>query len=91
MPPPVCPNCGSHIPRKAKCCPECGADDKTGWSEESYAPDPELPDEKFDYDEFVRNEFGGGPGGMKVRGISWGWWIVGLVLVLLIVFGAWLR
>jgi hypothetical protein len=30
MPPEFCPNCGAEVPRKAKACPECGADEETG-------------------------------------------------------------
>lgn len=30
-----CPNCGADVPIKAKSCPECGSDEKTGWSEDT--------------------------------------------------------
>jgi hypothetical protein len=33
------------------------ADEKTGWAEEAYASKLNLPDESFDYDEFVEREF----------------------------------
>ncbi|MFH2000109.1 MAG: zinc-ribbon domain-containing protein [Planctomycetota bacterium] len=31
----VCPNCGAEVSPKALACPECGADDQTGWSEDT--------------------------------------------------------
>jgi hypothetical protein len=82
----VCPNCGAEIPRNAKSCPECGSDETTGWSEQAYADNLNLPDEKFDYDEFVKEEFG--PTRAKPRGISWFWWVIAFVLagVLLLLF-----
>jgi len=83
MTPDVCPNCGADVPRDAKACPECGSDENTGWSEEAYAGKLNLPDDKFDYDEFVKQEFGGE---QKPRGVSWLWWIVAVVLILLFVF-----
>ena len=80
MNPEVCPNCGAEVPRKAKVCPGCGADEKTGWSEAAYASGLGLPDEEFDYNKFVKEEFGGET---RPRGISWLWWATALVLVLL--------
>jgi hypothetical protein len=71
MPPEVCPSCGAEVPRNAKSCPECGSDEKTGWSETAYASSLGLTDEKFDYEEFVKEEFGNEPA--KPRGISWFW------------------
>jgi hypothetical protein len=56
--PPVCPNCGAEVPPRAKACPECGSDEKTGWSDEASSSDLDLPDEEFSYDEFVKREFG---------------------------------
>jgi zinc-ribbon domain len=79
MPPKICPNCGAEIPRNAKVCPECGSDEKSGWSESAYASSLGLPDEEFDYNEFVKEEFG--TGAAKPRGIGWLWWLVALVLL----------
>lgn len=83
MTPEICPNCGADIPRNAKACPECGSDENTGWSEDAYGGKLDLPDDKFDYDEFVKQEFGNE---RKPRGIGWLWWIVAVVLILLFVF-----
>lgn len=82
MSPEVCPNCGAEVPRNAKCCPECGADEETGWSDSAQAENLGLPDEKFDYDRFVKEEFGGET---RPRGISW-LWVTALGLVLLFLF-----
>ncbi len=57
--PAVCPVCGEDVPRGAVACPECGADHKSGWREDADAYDAvNLPDEDFNYDKFVREEFG---------------------------------
>jgi hypothetical protein len=82
MPPEACPNCGAEVPARAKACPECGADEKTGWSEVAAASGLGLPDEDFDYNEFVKNEFN--PRGSKRHGIRWYYWIAAIVLVLLL-------
>jgi RNA polymerase subunit RPABC4/transcription elongation factor Spt4 len=79
MSPETCPHCGAEVPRGAKACPECGADEKTGWSEQARASGLDLPDEKFDYDEFVQREFGAKS--PVPRGIHWFWWLVALALV----------
>lgn len=51
-----CSFCGEIIKRKAKACPHCGSDDKTGWSEETYLDGIDLGDD-FDYDEALEKEF----------------------------------
>ena len=79
MPPEICPNCGAEISPKAKACSQCGADEQTGWSEDAKQSELGLPDEKFDYDDFVKGEFGGG--GLKPRGLHWFWWLVALLLL----------
>lgn len=84
MSPEVCPNCGAEIPPKAKACPECGSDETTGWSEKAHADNLGLPEEEFDYEEFVKEEFG--TGRAKPPGISWPWWGVALVLAGLLLF-----
>lgn len=84
MTPEVCPNCGAEVPRNAQACPECGSDETTGWSEKAYADNLNLPGEEFDYDEFVKEEFGVRQA--KPRGVSWLWWVTGLILVGLLLF-----
>ena len=46
-PPEECANCGAVIPRGAKACPECGADERTGWRETSGYDGLDLPDEAW--------------------------------------------
>jgi hypothetical protein len=79
MPPEICPNCGAEVPPQAKACPACGSDEKTGWSEEARTSGLDLPDENYDYDDFVQREFGGKC--PKPRGLSWFWWLVALLLL----------
>jgi len=79
--PSVCPVCGEDVPRGALACPECGADENSGWGEiaESY-DGVDLPEE-FDYDEFTRREFGKSP---RPRGISIVWWVTAIVIFALV-------
>jgi len=78
--PETCPNCGADVPRRAKACPECGSDESTGWSEDAHAQSLDLPDENFDYDEFVQREFGGKPRRSR-RQIFW--WVIAVILLIL--------
>jgi len=87
-PPEICPNCGAEVPRNAKACPECGSDEHTGWSEESHVNGLDLPEEKFDYDDFIKREFGSKS--PVPRGIHWFWWVVA-VLILVVFLFFWLR
>jgi hypothetical protein len=80
MTPEICPNCGAEVPPNAKACPECGSDEQTGWSEEAHEGGLDLPEEKFDYDDFVKREFSGEKPALP-RGISWVWWVIALVVV----------
>ena len=60
--PEVCPVCGEDVPAGAAACPGCGADSNPGWNEEATAHDGlDLPDDEFDYDEFVKREFADPP------------------------------
>ena len=83
MPPEICPNCGTELSPKARVCPHCGSDEKTGWSDDAHVGGLDLPDEKFDYDEFVKNEFGSSR--VKPRGLHWFWWLVALLLLIAVV------
>jgi uncharacterized membrane protein YvbJ len=53
----TCPNCGASINRQAKACPECGSDDQTGWSTNTYLDGIDIPDSD-DYNEIMEREFG---------------------------------
>ena len=77
--PEVCPVCGEDVPPRALACPECGADHKSGWREDAEAYDGvDLGDDEFNYDEFVREEFGSSP---KPREISTLWWVTAIILI----------
>lgn len=86
MTPEVCPNCGADVPSNAKSCPECGSDETTGWSDESHADGLDLPEENFDYDEYVEREFGNKKA--VPHGISRFWWVVAIIL-LMVISGVW--
>lgn len=86
--PEVCPVCGEDVPPRALACPECGADHRSGWREDAAVYDGAgLPDEgdgEFDYDAFVREEFGGGTGGRTGR-LKPIWWVTAVVLLVIFV------
>ena len=82
MSPEICPNCGAEVPKNARACPECGSDEQTGWSEEAQTSGLDLPEENFDYEDFVKREFGERK--PAPRGVHWLWWIVGLGLVVVL-------
>jgi len=87
MSPEICPNCGADVPPKARACPECGSCEETGWSEEVETGNLGLPDEEFDYQDFVAREFGGSK--PIPRGIRWWWWLVGLLVLMALVIMLW--
>ena len=74
-----CPVCGEEVPNNAKSCPECGACEKSGWSGEPDAGGLGLPDEDFDYEKFVAEEFSGGA---KKTGMQWVWMLAALLAFL---------
>jgi RNA polymerase subunit RPABC4/transcription elongation factor Spt4 len=86
----VCPHCGAEVRARAARCPECGSDAETGWSEGADKWGADIPtgygeDDEFDYDEFVRREFGGGKRsrlGAAVCGVAVALLVLLLVLLL---------
>jgi uncharacterized membrane protein YvbJ len=81
--PEVCPVCGEDVPRGSLACPGCGADHKSGWREDADAYDAvDLPDEDFNYDDFIRAEFGSVP---RPAGIKTFWWIATIVLIIILI------
>ncbi|MEI7959152.1 MAG: hypothetical protein WCI40_08575 [Verrucomicrobiota bacterium] len=51
-PPGECPVCGFEVHEDAKACPECGADERSGWREIDFS------EEAFNHEEFLAEEFG---------------------------------
>ena len=81
--PQVCPVCSEDVPRGALACPECGADHMSGWREDADTADGiGLPDDEFNYDEFVQSEFGRS---LKPQGTTWAWWAAAVVALLALV------
>jgi hypothetical protein len=76
--PEICPVCGEDVPTGALACPECGADERSGWRED-VADGLDLPEEEFDYGEFVQKEFGRE---VKPTGIGWAWWAAAVAALL---------
>ena len=84
MAPETCPNCGAQVRPKALACPQCGADDDTGWSERAGAQRLDLPDADFDYEEFVSRALQGKT--RRRRGPQHLWRWLALVLLVLLLF-----
>ncbi|MGZ9130694.1 MAG: hypothetical protein ACXW4Z_23200 [Candidatus Binatia bacterium] len=77
--PEICPICGYDVPEGALACQECGADHNSGWRTDVDIRDAiGVDEEEFDYDEFVRNEFGSP---IKPAGIKTVWWVTALCLI----------
>ncbi len=72
-----CNNCGEEVSLKAKSCPNCGADDETGWKDgiNSYLIED---DDDFDYEEVLAREVHGRSPKSKTK-----WWVVILAFLLL--------
>jgi len=75
--------CGFEVKQGATSCPQCGSDERTGWSQGTYLDGIDLG-EDVDYEELRENEFGGSAG--KKPKISWVV-IVAAVLLLLALVG----
>jgi hypothetical protein len=82
-PPEECANCGAAIPRQAKACPECGADERTGWREndDTRYDGLDLPDSAYEDD--------GTPARKSLRrGLAWYWWVVAVLVLYGLIMGA---
>lgn len=80
--PDECPVCGAAVPRTARSCPECGADERTGWNEDDTRYDGlDLPDSAYEDDSAPRRRRS--PAARP--GLLWN--IVGLALLVLMILG----
>ncbi len=77
--PEVCPVCGENVPPRALACPECGADHRSGWKPDAAAEDGlDLPDETFDYNTFIEDEFQPQRNTPPVYPL---WWVTAIVIL----------
>lgn len=86
----LCPSCDRLVPvgqncpctrRKTKKKKEKGPPTHKPWEQDESRDGLDLPDDSFDYDEFVAREFGTGKPHAQV-GLSRFWWLTALVLCL---------
>jgi len=86
QPPESCALCGADIPANAKSCPDCGADERTGWREPSVYDGLDLPDEAWNDDS--AGERASLPIGGRSRDgtLAWYWWATALLIFLVFVF-----
>lgn len=87
----ICPFCGREA-RVGKPCPGCEKKQKPrrkpakkSWEQDSAHDGLNLPDEDFDYDEFVAREFGKAP--HRALGVKWYWWLLGVVILAAMIAG----
>jgi hypothetical protein len=89
----ICPECGAEVRVGSKGCGKCASeratktwgDERRGWEQDSVYDGLDLPDDEFDYQKFVDEEFGGGT---KRPPIGWFWWVVAVVVLAALV-GVW--
>ncbi|MEM6910176.1 MAG: hypothetical protein AAF555_01215 [Verrucomicrobiota bacterium] len=78
-----CPACGREVPIGPQGCPHCSSPRKSrsrkGWQQPSSLDGLNLPQEDFDYEDFVRREFGEGK--KPSLGLHPVWLWTGLILL----------
>jgi predicted nucleic acid-binding Zn ribbon protein len=79
-PPDTCANCGAAIPRTARACPECGADERSGWRESSAGDGLDLPDSAYADDP----EAAAAPS-RPAHPVNWFWLAAGLLVLVVLV------
>ncbi len=84
----ICPECGAEVRVGSKGCLRCASDRATKhWEQDEIHDGLDLPDEEFDYDEFLDSEFHDRE---KKTSKQRFWWVVAVVLLvawLALVFG----
>ncbi|MEO1842778.1 MAG: hypothetical protein ABGZ37_00710 [Akkermansiaceae bacterium] len=93
----LCPTCGSEV-KVGRACPGCvpkknkrkkrvsaGLKKRKAWEQDSIYDGLGIPDDEFDYEEFIDREFSSKPH-RQIR-IKWYWWATALVLAGLMVSG----
>lgn len=83
--PAACANCGTAIPPRALSCPECGADERTGWRETDATryDGLDLPDSAF-ADDDSKTDSSRRP---LSRGLAWYWYLAAALVLLSLILG----
>ena len=79
----ACPSCGAEVRVGSRGCSRC-AGKTADWEKEDYLDGVDMPEDasEFDYNDFVKREFGGGgPSRVKPHHIKWKWWITAVLLL----------
>ena len=76
-----CANCGAAIQPNARACPECGADERTGWAEQDIYDGLDLPEDEETQERNNRSR-------QNRQTNRWFWLYVAIVLFLLLTLGA---
>lgn len=78
-PPSECPVCGVEVPSNARACPECGADERSGWNEDDTRYDGlDLPESAFTDENDDQSKK------TPIKRVSVFWWIVGFGLIVIL-------
>lgn len=75
-----CPGCAKKTKSKAKPAKKRA---KKSWEQDSTYDGLNLPDDDFDYDEFVSREFGKAP--HQALGVAWYWWLLGIIALVALI------
>lgn len=88
----LCPGCGDDVPIGPRGCPRCTKPPRPRRrrTERPRSRDRshdalDLPDEDFDYDDFIAREFGRVP--HRRVGIRWYWWLTAIIILILMICG----
>lgn len=85
----ICPECGAEVRVGSKGCSKCASERATkSWEQDETYDGLDLPEEEFNYQDFIDEEFGSGK---KRAKIEWFWWAIAVVLLLSLVAGVALR
>lgn len=92
----LCPGCDQEVTVGSRGCPRCNPPQKSrrrskaaagrsgrGRERDRATDGLDLPDDDFDYDDFVAREFGLKP--HRRIGIRWYWWLTALILLILMI------
>lgn len=79
----ICPECGAEVKVGSPGCPKCNDLDPWEIEDNDVYDGLDLPDDDFNYDDFVEKEFGES---IPKRGLPMVWWVTGVILLIAFLF-----